>query len=369
MPPFRERLPKKSTQFQSRSPISTAQTSSVRIRAHYNLKHGSDSSATSVKNGGSASALFLFLEAKNIVNWASVTLFERQRLLLTILDALNCPVSNLDFQKLLFLYTKECEKDPTYEFVPYKFGGFSFTSYADKRRMMEAGLLAQDDHQWYLTDVGRECARKDAVLPLVVAGFCRRYKELRGNALIAEQYRRFPYYATRSEIISTVLTDAESRERVATARPPRLTGGLVTIGYEGRSLEAYLNLLLKDSVTVLCDVRRNPVSRKYGFSKSTLSKACEGVGLRYEHFPELGIDSEERRDLKVQADYDALFIAYERNDLPKHGDSLEKLRAWIANGERVALTCFEAQACQCHRHCIAEAIESSMSSRLKVHHL
>jgi hypothetical protein len=119
-----------------------------------------------------------------------VTLFERQRLLLTLLDALDGPVSNLDFQKLLYLYTKECEKEPSYEFVPYKFGGFSFTSYADKRRMMDAGLLVQDDQQWELTEIARNAARQKAVQPLVVAGFCRRHRALRGNALIAEQYQK-----------------------------------------------------------------------------------------------------------------------------------------------------------------------------------
>lgn len=298
-----------------------------------------------------------------------MTLFERQRLLLTLLDAINAPVSNLDFQKLLFLYTKECEQEPSYEFVPYKFGGFSFTSYADKRRMMEAGLLAQDDQQWELTEAGRKASRKDAVQPLVVAGFCRRKKSLRGNALIAEQYRKYPYYATRSEILTSVLTDAESRKRVSEARPKKTKPGLVTIGYEGRSLEAYLNLLLRDSVTVLCDVRRNPLSRKYGFSKRTLSKACEGVGIRYEHLPELGIDSEERRDLKTQEDYDTLFAGYERNDLPKQGAALKKIRGWIENGERVALTCFEAQACQCHRHCVAEAMERMKGDQLDIRHL
>jgi len=312
---------------------------------------------------------FSFSQSQQRVTFASVTLFERQRLLLTMLDALNGPVSNLDFQKLLFLYTKEGEKEPSYEFVPYKFGGFSFTSYADKRRMMEAGLLVQDDQQWELTETGRKAARKDAVQPLVVAGFCRRNKTLRGNALIAEQYRKFPYYATRSEILTSVLTDKESRKRVAEARPPKVQPGLVTIGYEGRSLEAYLNLLLKNSVTVLCDVRRNPLSRKYGFSKSTLSKACEGVGIRYEHLPELGIDSEERRDLKTQADYDALFAGYEQNDLPKQGASLKMIRGWIEQGERVALTCFEALACQCHRHSVAEAMERMKGARLEVRHL
>ena len=33
--------------------------------------------------------------------------------------------------------------------------------------------------------------------------------------------------------------------------------GLCTIGYEGRTLENYLNRLIRDGVTQLCDVRRN----------------------------------------------------------------------------------------------------------------
>ena len=283
-------------------------------------------------------------------------IFERQRLLLTMLDALGGPVANTDFQKWLFLYTQQCGESPAYEFVPYKFGAFSFTSYADKRRLVETGMLAEDENQWQLTDEGRQTARQQAVMPLVVARFCREHAKLRGNALIAEQYRKFPFYAIRSEILEKVLPDAESRQRVADARPKKSKPGVVTIGYEGRSLEAYLNLLLKDSVTLLCDVRRNPLSRKYGFSKKTLSKACEGVGIRYEHLPELGIDSEERRDLKTQADYDALFADYERKSLPKQTEALAKIRSWVKQGERVALTCFELLPHQCHRHCVAEAL-------------
>jgi uncharacterized protein (DUF488 family) len=296
-------------------------------------------------------------------------LFQRQRLLLTILDALGGPVANTDFQKLLFLYTQQCEASPSYEFVPYKFGAFSFTSYADKRRLTESGFLTEGDSHWQLTDLGRQTARQQAVMPLVVARFCRDHAKLRGNALIAEQYRKFPYYATRSEIVEKILPDAESRQRVKDAQPKKARAGLVTIGYEGRSLEAYLNLLLKHSVTLLCDVRRNPLSRKYGFSKSTLSKACEVVGIRYEHLPELGIDSEERRNLKTQADYDALFAEYERTSLPKQPKALAKIRAWVEQGERVALTCFELLPHQCHRHCVAEALAAIGGDRLIPQHL
>jgi len=98
------------------------------------------------------------------------------------------------------------------------------------------------------------------------------------------------------------------------------------------------------------------MSRKYGFPKSTLSKACEGVGIRYEHLPELGIDSQERRDLKTQMDYDVLFAEYEREKLPRQKESLAKIRDWVKAGERVALTCFEMLPHQCHRHCVANAL-------------
>src|SRR5208282_2512542 len=125
-------------------------------------------------------------------------LFERQRLLLTFLDALGSPVGHTDFQKLLFLYTRECETVASYDFVPYKFGAFSLTSYADKRKLIAEGYLIDDDQNWALTKSGRDTARLHAVDPLLVGRFCREHSQLRGNALIAEQYRRFPYHATRS---------------------------------------------------------------------------------------------------------------------------------------------------------------------------
>ena len=135
----------------------------------------------------------------------------------------------------------------------------------------------------------------------------------------------------------------------------------------GPQLESYLNRLLRAGVTLLCDVRRNPLSRKYGFSKGTLSKACEGVGIRYEHLPELGIASEERRELETQADYDALFAEYERESLPKQTAALAKIRGWVEAGERVALTCFERLPHQCHRHCVAEALDQRGGCLVALH--
>ena len=292
-------------------------------------------------------------------------LFERQRVLLTLLDALGGHSMATDFQKLLFLYTQD-QGTPSYDFVPYRFGCFSFTSYADKRRLIERGLLVDDEHHWELTSAGHDLIRRQAVEPLLAASFSRR-NPLRGNALVADVYRRFPWYATRSEIADKVLDDHTDLERIRRSRPAQAKSGLFTIGYEGRSLESYLNQLLRAGVTTLCDVRRNPLSRKYGFSKTTLSQSCERVGIRYEHLPQLGIASEERRDLQTQADYDALFAEYERKSLPNQTESVAKIEHWIQHGDSVALTCFELQPQQCHRHCVAEAIERG--SKLTACHL
>lgn len=297
-------------------------------------------------------------------------IFERQKRLLALLDALAGEAGNLDFQKLLLLYCLEVEAVPSYEFVPYRFGAFSFTSYADRRKLVDQGMLADDERTWRLTPAGKAMARVPLQDQLPLRQFARRYQQIRGDALIALTYRRHPYYATRSEMADRLLAgDVTAWEAVAAARPAKRAPGLCTIGYEGRTLEGYLNTLLRDGVTLLCDVRRNPLSRKYGFSKKTLSLVCERTGIRYAHLPELGIASEERRELHSQEDYDSLFASYERDSLPRQDNALAQIAAWMAAGERVALTCYEALPQQCHRHCVAEALACSHGADWRVKHL
>jgi len=295
-----------------------------------------------------------------------VSLTSRQRLLLGLLDVLGGLVSKLDFQKILFLYCQEPYSSQPYEFVPYKFGAFSFTSYADRRKLIALGLVEEDENNWRITGKGRDAVQSDIFL----AAFAKSLDGLRGDDLVAETYRRFPFYATRSEIAARVLKgDHVALAKIEAAKTIGDINALNTIGYEGRSLEAYLNILLNARVTVLCDVRRNPISRKYGFAKSTLGNACAGVGIWYEHMPELGIASDKRQDLNTQKDYDALFEDYERDYLPTQRAALKTIQAWIERGQRIALTCYELHPHQCHRHCVAEALEAMLPSSGGAKHL
>lgn len=296
-------------------------------------------------------------------------LISRQRSALALLGALGGEVGALDFQKLLFLYCAELGEEAPYDFVPYRFGAFSFTSYADKRKLATRGYLDEHETMWKLTPSGWRAisAKADA---RGAADFVRRCGRSRGSSLVADVYRRFPYFATRSEIASEVLRGDEAALRaIEESRPARAAPGLCTIGYEGSSLEGYLNRLLRGGVTLLCDVRRNALSRKYGFSRSTLSNASASLGLRYEHLPELGIESSERRTLQSEDDYHALFSRYRAETLPKQTRALEMILAWIAEGATVALTCFEATSTACHRGCVAAELERMAGNRLAAVHL
>jgi uncharacterized protein (DUF488 family) len=130
-----------------------------------------------------------------------------------------------------------------------------------------------------------------------------------------------------------------------------------TIGYEGRALPEFLELLREAGITALADVRRTPLSRKKGFSKGTLKKALEEVDIRYEPLPELGIAPERRKAVRTPAQREALFEAYER-ELPRQKEALDRLRALIRGGERVALLCFERDPADCHRSRLARGLSA-----------
>ncbi len=83
------------------------------------------------------------------------------------------------------------------------------------------------------------------------------------------------------------------------------------IGYEGLALETFVRRLNESGIKQILDVRRNPISRKPGFSKKKLAERLAVSGIQYFHFPELGIPTSMRRELNSKADYQRLLDEYE----------------------------------------------------------
>ena len=131
---------------------------------------------------------------------------------------------------------------------------------------------------------------------------------------------------------------------------------LFTVGYEGRNIDSYIELLLGENVRVLCDVRKNPISRKYGFSKKRLQVICEEAGIEYIHLPSLGIDSRHRQNLNSDGDYQKLFRFYKNKILKHETESIKAINDLLHSKKRVAITCFEKEPAMCHRGCIADSL-------------
>ena len=144
---------------------------------------------------------------------------------------------------------------------------------------------------------------------------------------------------------------------------------LFTIGYEGLSLDDYLQKLISHNVRALIDVRNNPTSRKRGFSKTTLKNATEHAGIKYHHIPELGIPSKLRSNLKDTADHQRLLQYYQTQILPQQSEALERLKKLHAQYARIALTCLEADYHSCHRHKIAEYLYDNANFDAPIVHL
>ncbi len=294
-------------------------------------------------------------------------MYYRRKILLALLEALDRKVTKTAFQKYLFLVSMEQEK-PAYDFVPYQYGCFSFQADADKRTLTKYGYLKERDN-WVLGHRQRFLhllapADKEAIHRVE-----HRVGNLHDRALVHYTYIHHPYYAINSQKRCEILSKLE-QEQVDSARPtPNLPVRLFTIGYEGQSLERYLNRLIGENIGVVCDVRRNPVSMKFGFGRRQLEKAAQGLGIAYVHLPELGIESGKRRELNSPDDYRALFKEYTRTTLAKSTDSLQTIMELMSKHGRVALTCFEADHEFCHRSCVAEALSRRKDFPHRIMHL
>lgn len=294
-------------------------------------------------------------------------MFYRRKIILAILQLFDGQLDKIRLQKLLFLFTQRQVKSE-YDFIPYRFGCYSYSANADMTAMVTRGFLTEDEKSFTKKDPADYLKQlKPADLKLLQE-VKTHYGKLSATALMKHTYLNFPFYAIKSEAAENILTK-EELEKVNKSKPRANKTVLFTIGYEGISLEEYLVRLLKNDVKVLVDVRNNPLSMKFGFSKSQLKKYCGSLGIQYVHIPEVGIQSEQRQELNTQSDYDKLFSIYRKNNLSKTTNSQLHILDLLKEHKRIALTCFEANICQCHRKHLAEAIEKLPAFDYEVKHI
>lgn len=142
---------------------------------------------------------------------------------------------------------------------------------------------------------------------------------------------------------------------------------LLTIGYEGREIEEFIDRLKQFNISRLIDVREMPLSRKPGFSKTELHERLEEENIEYVHMKALGSPSPIRNKLKSDWDYDYFFKAY-RKYLSQNMEVIKEVYQFISDGIN-CIMCFERFPDKCHRSVVADRIKEYDGNGLKITHI
>ena len=136
--------------------------------------------------------------------------------------------------------------------------------------------------------------------------------------------------------------------------PVTSPAAVLTVGYEGRSVEDVIAGLVAQRVSLLVDVRLTPLSRKRGLSKRGLSEHLAAAGIEYLHLRALGNPLDNRDAFRA-----GTAAARLRFKELLAGPAALEARATIvkrAQLQTVALLCFEADPTQCHRQLVSDAV-------------
>ncbi|MBW3638515.1 MAG: DUF488 domain-containing protein [Actinobacteria bacterium] len=134
---------------------------------------------------------------------------------------------------------------------------------------------------------------------------------------------------------------------------------LFSVGYEGRDLSDFVELLQENGVTVLLDVRLNAISRKPGFSKKRLTTALAAVGIGYHHARALGNPRDNREPFHSADPRPGLQVFRALLAGDDAGVELGHL-AKLLETERVAVFCFERDHHRCHRQVIVDRVRADV---------
>jgi uncharacterized protein (DUF488 family) len=134
-----------------------------------------------------------------------------------------------------------------------------------------------------------------------------------------------------------------------------MTRTLLTIGYEGRTVDELIAALREAETELLIDVRAIAASRRPGFSKTALSGALREAGIDYLHLRALGTPKPGRDAARKGRAAEMRSIFESHLETPEAEFAFEQAHA-AARERRSALLCFERDPACCHRSVLAERL-------------
>jgi len=139
---------------------------------------------------------------------------------------------------------------------------------------------------------------------------------------------------------------------------------LYTIGYQGMSIELFLEMLRVNKIELIIDIREKPFSRNRDFSRKNLINHLTGSNIEYIHLKQLGSPQKLRDQVRSDHDYDNFFKQY-ADYLNSQSETLTYLYNLMID-KTVCLLCFEKDPQTCHRKIVAEKLAEKTGDSIRI---
>jgi hypothetical protein len=261
---------------------------------------------------------------------------QKQKTLLTLISCFEGKINRLKLMKLGFLLTEQ-GKIYFYDFLPYKYGPYSFELEKDLSSLQKKGYLIKDDNDILLKENMEfpESDNKEAVISV-----WQNFGRMGISSLLDFVYQNYPYYGQNST--SRKIDFSSASASIA----------IYTTGYQNFSIDHFFNTLISTGIKNLIDIRNRPLSYKYGFNGFWMKKYLSEIKIKYVNIPEVGIEKQYRNNLDKQN----LWEMY-RNKLERNEKSVNNV-ARVIQEEPSVMMCFETNPQDCHRLQLAKKISS-----------
>lgn len=141
-----------------------------------------------------------------------------------------------------------------------------------------------------------------------------------------------------------------------------------TLGYQGLSLENYVETLLASNVGIVLDVREVAWSYNRRYIKSVLQNTLFDAGIKYTHLRICGNPSANRKTAKSIEECLSRYSEYLKNN----SECLEILLEYVETASKqekpACLTCYEHKPEDCHRKILTDAL-IEIVPQLEITHL
>src|ERR1700744_1879783 len=139
-----------------------------------------------------------------------------------------------------------------------------------------------------------------------------------------------------------------------------------SLGYEGISIDRYIEVLKSHSISVVVDVRETAWSYKPGFSKKPLAERLTAEGISYIHLKSAGNPARNRKMGLPQQEV----IQRYKEHLDRDPSCLSEIFDLIEGASQdgaVCLLCFEQKPHECHRKVILDKLSEQNQTLMTCH--